>query len=174
MHFLQININSLLPKSDELNWFVNKTKATIIGTTKSKLDYNVPDLEVNLPGYDILWCDRNRNGGGVACYISKDLCFNKRTLNCKKIENIMSDILLPKPKPIIMGVFYRPSNRANFMKLIVKMFSFLNIKDNEIYLLGDFNINLSHNGNYILTLNWVGFLGVRFEVGGGGKITPPV
>ena len=60
------------------------------------------------------------------------------------------------------------------MKLIVKMFSFLNIKNNEIYLLGDFNINLSHNGNYILTLNWVGFLGVRFEVGGGGKITPPV
>ena len=105
MHFLQININSLLPKSDELNWFVNKTKATIIGTTKSKLDYNAPDLEVNLPGYDILWCDRNRNGGGVACYILKDLCFNKRTLNCKKIENIMSDILLPKSKPIIMGVF---------------------------------------------------------------------
>ena len=25
---------------------------------------------------------------------------------------------------------------------------------------------------YFLTLFWVGFLGVRFEVGGGGKITP--
>ena len=25
-----------------------------------------------------------------------------------------------------------------------------------------------------LILNWVGFLGVRFEVGEGGKITPPV
>ena len=35
------------------------------------------------------------------------------------------------------------------MELIVKSFSLLNLKDNEIYLLGDFNIVLQ-NGNYIL------------------------
>ena len=34
------------------------------------------------------------------------------------------------------------------MELIVKSFSLLNLKDNEIYLLGDFNIALQ-NGNYI-------------------------
>ena len=116
----------------------------------SKLDHTVPDLEVNLPGYDILRCDRNRTGGGVACYIKKDLCFNRRTLNCKEIENIIFDILVPKSKPITIGVFCRPPNQANFMELIVKSFSLLNLKDNEIYLLGDFNINLLQNGNYIL------------------------
>ena len=36
------------------------------------------------------------------------------------------------------------------MELIVKSFSLLNLKDNEIYLLGDFNINLLQIGNYIL------------------------
>ena len=36
------------------------------------------------------------------------------------------------------------------MELIVKMFSLLNLKDNEIYLPGDFNIDLLQNGNYIL------------------------
>ena len=36
------------------------------------------------------------------------------------------------------------------MELIVKSFSLLNLKDNEIYLLGDFNTNLLQNGNYIL------------------------
>ena len=36
------------------------------------------------------------------------------------------------------------------MELIVKSFSLLNLKDNEIYLLGDFNINLLQNVNYIL------------------------
>ena len=36
------------------------------------------------------------------------------------------------------------------MELIVKSFSVLNLKDNQIYLLGDFNINLLQNGNYIL------------------------
>ena len=36
------------------------------------------------------------------------------------------------------------------MELIVKSFSLLNLKDNEIYLLGDFHINLLQNGNDIL------------------------
>ena len=150
LHFLHININSLLPKIDELKCIPNKTKATIIGITESKLDDTVPDLEVNLPGYDILQCDRNRNGGGVACCIRKDLCFNTRALNCKEIENIIFAILLPKSKPITIGIFHRPPNQTNFMELIVKSFSLLNLKDNEIYLLADFNINLSHNRNYIL------------------------
>ena len=151
LHFLHININSLLPKIDELKFIANKTKAAIVGITESKLDHTVPDLEVNLPWFGILRYDRNRNGGdGVACYIRKNLCFNSRPLNCKEIENIIFDILLPKSKPITIGVFYRPPNQANFMELIVKSFSLLNLKDNEIYLLGDFNINFLQNGNHIL------------------------
>ena len=72
-----------------------------------------------------------------------DLCFNKRALQCKKIENVIFDINLPKSKPIAKGVFYRPPSQANYMELlIVKNFSHLNLKDNEIYLLCDFNINL--------------------------------
>ena len=35
------------------------------------------------------------------------------------------------------------------MKLIGKDFSVLNLKDNEIYLLGHFNNNLLQNGNCI-------------------------
>ena len=54
LHFLHININSLLPKIDELKCIGIKTKAAIIGITESKLDHTVSDLEVNLPGYDIL------------------------------------------------------------------------------------------------------------------------
>ena len=88
-------------------------------------------------------------GGGVACYIRQGLCFNTRPLNSKEIEDIIFDILLPKPKLITIGVFYRPPNQANFMELIVKNFSLLNPKDNEIYLLDDFSINRLQNGNYI-------------------------
>ena len=91
LYFLHINMNSLLPKIGELKCIANKAKATIIGIAEPKLDRTVPDLEVNLPGYDIIRCDRNRNGGGVACYIRKDLYFNARPLNFKKIENIFFD-----------------------------------------------------------------------------------
>ena len=54
LHFLHINISSLLPKIDELKCIASKTNAAIIGITESKLDHTVPDLKVNLPGYDIL------------------------------------------------------------------------------------------------------------------------
>ena len=37
------------------------------------------------------------------------------------------------------------------MDLILKGFSHLNLKDDEIYLLGDFNINLLQTGNYVLS-----------------------
>ena len=116
LHFLHISINSLLSKKDEIRCIANKTKAAIIGITESKLDHTVPDSEVNFPGYDILRCDRNKNGGGVACYIRKDLCFNTRTLHCKEIENLVFDILLPKSKAITIGVFYRPPNQAYWSK----------------------------------------------------------
>ena len=38
LHFLHVNISSLLPKIDELKCIANKTKAAIIGITESKLD----------------------------------------------------------------------------------------------------------------------------------------
>ena len=69
LHFLHININSLIPKIDKLKYIANKAKATTIEIIESKLDHTLSDLEVNLPGYDIIGSDRNRNGGGVACYI---------------------------------------------------------------------------------------------------------
>ena len=55
-------------------------------------------------------------------------------------EGIFLDILLPKAKPISVGITYRPSsdirwNDVNF--------------DNETFLVDDFNINL-HNSKRVL------------------------
>ena len=71
----------------------------------------------------------------VACCIRKNLCFNARALHCKEIEKIIFDIILPEPRPITICVFYRPPSQSNFMELIVKDFSHLNLKDNEVDLL---------------------------------------
>ena len=57
LHLLRIEINS--SKIDELKSIVNKNKSAIIWIIESKLDHAVPDLKVDLPGYDILWYDWN-------------------------------------------------------------------------------------------------------------------
>ena len=55
-------------------------------------------------------------------------------MDCKEIENIIFDIILPKSKPITLGIFYRPPNQANFMELIIKSFSFKSDETKYIFL----------------------------------------
>ena len=68
------------------------------------------------------------------------------------IEGIFFDILLPKTKPIFVGIFYRPPTCINLLECFNKHLDDINL-ENEIFLLGDFNINLFHNGKYILKEN---------------------
>ena len=79
--------------------------------TESKLGRSVTNAEVNINGYSIIRNDRNRNGGGVACYIRNDLCFNIKNIFSNSIEHAFFEILMPKVKPIAIGIFYRPPNK---------------------------------------------------------------
>ena len=98
LHFLYFNINSLLPKIDELRYIAKLTNAAVIGISESKLDDSVPTSEIQVDEYDLLRCDRNRHGGGVACYVRNDLSYNVKSYFSKDIENIFFELLLPNTK----------------------------------------------------------------------------
>ena len=155
---LKHNINSLLLKVDEVRHIAKVTKAAIIGITESNLDNTVLDSEISITGFDLVRYDRNRHGGGVACYIKKDVCYNVKKHFSDDIENIFFDILLPKTKPITIGILYRPPKQHNFIEKLSDQFSKLHTEANEIYILGDLNVNLIQNGVYILdkhnNFNW--------------------
>ena len=53
LHFLYLNINSILPKLDELKAIARTTKTAIIGITESKVDNSTSDSEAEIPGYCI-------------------------------------------------------------------------------------------------------------------------
>ena len=65
LHFIHVNINSLLPKIEEIRYIARSVNLSIIGFSETKLDFSVDDNEINIPGFNILRKDRNRNGGGV-------------------------------------------------------------------------------------------------------------
>ena len=69
LHFIHLNINSLLSKIDELREIAKASRAAVIGISESKLDETVLDGEVAIEGFDLVRSDRNRHDGGVACYI---------------------------------------------------------------------------------------------------------
>ena len=151
LHFIHININSLLPKIDEIRQMTKITNIAIVGIGETKLDdESILSSEIGIEGYDLLRLDRSRRGGGVACYVKKSLACNYRDNFCKNTESIFIDIFLPKTKPILIGILYRPPDKNDFVKNIEETFTNCNILEKQkCCLLGDFNINILQNGENV-------------------------
>ena len=99
LHFIHININSLLHKIDEIRAIAKKSMPTIIGITESKIDISVLDEEIKIEGYEILRADRNSFGGGVVCYIKVGTAYDRISDFSDETENVFLNIFLPKSKP---------------------------------------------------------------------------
>ena len=110
----------------------------IVGISESKLDESVLESEIQMDDYKILRCDRNRHGGGVACYIKNDLSYNILSVFLR--ESVFFEILLPNSKPIIVGTIYRPPNQSNCLEVLNENMNKIDSISNEIYILGDFKV----------------------------------
>ena len=80
LHLMHLKISSLLPKIDELRHTASLSNAAVVGISESKLDKFIINSEIRIDNYDILCCDRNRNRGGVACYIRNDLSYTLKNV----------------------------------------------------------------------------------------------
>ena len=83
LHYLHINVNSLLPKMEEIRFIAKKSEGTVIGISETKVDGTTFDAEIYTEDYNILRCDRDRKGGGVACYTKTDICFSTKNILSK-------------------------------------------------------------------------------------------
>ena len=129
------------------------TNVAIIGISESKLDESVLEPEIQIDDYKILQCDRTRHGRGAACYIRNDLSYNILSVFSREIESVFFEILLPNSKSITVGAICHPPNQSNFLEALVLLKNWIDLGEysisNEIYIIGDFNINLSLNDFYI-------------------------
>ena len=54
-------------------------------------------------------------GGGVCVYIWNDFAFSLRSdLQLHNDKVIFVELLLPKPRPILIGTIYRPPKQSDF------------------------------------------------------------
>ena len=70
-----------------------------------------------------------------------------------KIEELRVIAKSINSKPIIVGTIHRPTSQNNFLEFLNSNMSKINSVDNEIYILGDFNMNLFLNDSYVLEKN---------------------
>ena len=66
-----------------------------------------------------------------------------------EIKSVFFEILLPNSKPITVGTICCPPNQSNFLEVLNENMNKIDSISNEIYILGDFNINLPLNDSYI-------------------------
>ena len=88
--------------------------------------------------------DRNRNGGGVALYITNSINYeNIQTLD-ERLELLCIKVIKPKAKPFIVGTWYRPPGSPNeIMHAFESALERLEQYDLETNILGDFNCDIA-------------------------------
>ena len=145
-----LDINSILPKIDQLRSLLINSNISVLGITKTKLDNTVNNEEVDIDGYNLIRSDRNRKGGGIAYYIKSSISFSYHRSLSENFGNILIGILLPKSKLITLGIIYRPPDQSSFIDDFSIAVKELASQGNETYFLGDFNINLFIDGHYVL------------------------
>ena len=80
-----------------------------------------------------------------------DLSYNNLSVFPCEIESVFFETLLPNSKPVTVGTKYRPQNQSNFLEVINENMNKIDSINNEIYILGDFKINLSLNESFIFS-----------------------
>ena len=58
-------------------------------------------------------------------------------------------MFLPHSKHLVLGTIYCPPSQGSFTETTTEKFSKINTNDTEIYILGDFNINLFSKQKYV-------------------------
>ena len=76
IYIVYYNARSLLSKIDELRLVYEAMKPDVICVVETWLDNDIVDNELILPNCQLFRKDRNRQGGGVAIYVSDALLCN--------------------------------------------------------------------------------------------------
>ena len=150
---LHINTRSLNKNFDSLELLLtNLTQFpfSIIGITETWLRTTSPPV-FNLHNYNMLRADRQcGKGGGVALYIFDKLKTKSRPdLHIEGGEDLFVEVQNHNGKNFIVGVIYRPPNNNLdiFLEKLEEVLIKVTRENKEVYLMGDFNIDLLSTEN---------------------------
>ena len=98
LHFIHLNINSLLTRIYELMEIVKISNPGVIRITETKINNLIRDSKISIDGYCAVLRDQNKKSGGVILYVTSKICDNTKNWVSNEIENIFIKLLIPKGK----------------------------------------------------------------------------
>ena len=146
-----LNITSLPKHIDEICVLLATKNFDILALNETRLDHSIPDDLVNIPYYDIIRNDRNRNGGGVCIYVRNTISYRNLSHTIPdNLEAVVVEIHKPNSRPFIVSTIYRPPNSTvDIFGKIEYFISKFDCEHNEFYLLGDLNCNMLDTSSHV-------------------------
>ena len=139
-----INVCSIRNKIDELRCLQLSCRFEVLAITETHLDKSIPSTSLKIDGIKMLRFDRlDRKGGGCVLYFAEYLnAMHRRDLSIDGLEAIWLQVKFPQTT-VLFSVIYRPPDVKTFFDLISIPLEKAWLKSSSIFLLGDFNCDLS-------------------------------
>jgi exonuclease III len=148
LNICHLNIRSILTlgRLEELEDYISVIhKFAIVALTETHLNSGIPDTKISIPGYNLFRNDRDRNGGGVALYVSDQLQAKRRPdLEPPGIETIWVEIWYKNQKLLVSSTYRPPTRDADrISSFLVKFQESIDMATDSnplsVIILGDFN-----------------------------------
>lgn len=143
-----LNVYHLANKVPDVNVFLSQLNFLhIFGVSESRLTSVVSDEVLMIPNYSILRRDGNGHGHtGIAVYVHdsiRDFTSRRYDLESVLVESIWLQVKTGRGPPLLIAFIYRnPSSNFVWFDDFVNMMDSVQKHDNDILLLGDFNIDM--------------------------------
>ena len=143
-----LNVYHLANKVTDINVFLNTpSHFHVFGITETRLGSHISDDIVAVPNYSIIRKDQSKQREtGVAAYIHdsiQHLIRRRVDLETDKVECIWIELKHKKTTPLLICMLYRnPASTFEWYDNFLCMIDRIDIPNNDILLLGDFNIDM--------------------------------
>ena len=143
-----LNICSLAKKVPDLSVFLNQNPYFhIFGVSESRLKTKIDDRTISIPNFTHFRKDAAAPlQTGLITYVHSSLANNvkrREDLESTKVESLWLELKTPKSSSILIGYVYRnPTSRDDWYEEFIAMMDKASRNRCDIFLLGDFNLNL--------------------------------
>ncbi len=142
------NVNGIKSKFEEIKELLYNNNCLFLGITETKLEKD-DTYPIMVTGYEALRLDRVRSGGGCVIYVKQGVVFTREELPLfikftKETEVTLLSVKMVGIKEILILLIYNPPKnpKSEFIDSLTQLLNFLQSKEVEYIVLGDFNIDL--------------------------------
>lgn len=139
------NIRSLCNKQNDFALFLDVESPDVVCVTETWLHADIPDSLLCCKGYNVIRCDRNGRGGGVAMFVRNNIKFSPVDIPSEfsMLELTCVDLQYNAQSYRVIGYYRSPgcsTNDIDYMILSVRCLQMLCSTDKVTFILGYFNL----------------------------------